>query len=162
MDNLEIFAAKYLIAVPILATLYIIWKLSAKRNELNKFIAMLLAGGLLSLIFAKIGNHFYYHPRPFIGDGVKPLFYASRDNGFPSDHTLLASFLGFAALSYSRRLGAVLLVIAAIVGWARVAAGVHHLSDIIGSFVFTGLAYLVISRLVAAKKKTHKQKTPAS
>jgi membrane-associated phospholipid phosphatase len=40
------------------------------------------------------------------------------------------------------------LVIAALIGLARVVAGVHHLIDIIGSFVFAGIGVLVAGVVV--------------
>ena len=156
MDGLITFAAKDLILLPVLATIYIIWRLKGAKRR--KFIITLLATGLLALSFAKIAAHLYYNPRPFLSDGVKPLFIASHDNGFPSDHTLLAAFLGFVALSYSLRWGVGLLIVALLIGWARVAAGVHHLVDVCGSLVFTGLAYLIVyqiqSRYYRAGPKT--------
>ena len=158
MDGVITFVAKDLILLPVLVILYIICRLKGvKRRD---FFILLLASGGLSLILAKVGSHLYYDPRPFIKDGVAPLFRASRDNGFPSDHALLAAFLGFAALSYSFRWGVGLLVVAALIGWARVDAGVHHLVDVCGSFVFTGIAYLIVSRLHNRRRKTdRRQKT---
>src|SRR5581483_9746743 len=103
MSGLALYLAKYLIAVPVLAVIYLIYSFRGKKRR--EFIIFLIAGGILSLLIAKISNHLYSDPRPFIKDGVKPLFYSSRDNGFPSDHTLLASFIGFAVLFYARTLG---------------------------------------------------------
>lgn len=150
MDNLITFIAKYFILIPVLVTVYLLFKLKGgKRYEMA---TMLVVGGLLSLILAKIGSHLYYHPRPYISDGSTPLFAHSGDpNGFPSDHTLLASFLGFVALYYSKKIGIGLLVIAALIGWSRVAAHVHHVQDIIGSFVITGIVYLIVKNLVRNK-----------
>jgi membrane-associated phospholipid phosphatase len=157
MDSLTIFIARDLILLPVLAMLYIIWRLRGIRRR--NFVIMLLASGMLAVIFAKTAAHIYYNPRPFLKDGITPLFRAAHDNGFPSDHTLLAAFLGFAALSYSMRWGIGLLVVALLIGWARVAAGVHHLVDVCGSFVFTGLAYLVVyhlqNRYMHARPKSH-------
>jgi len=146
MDELIKLIAKYLIIVPVLINLYIFWKLNKADRKRMALIA--LAGGLLSLILAKIGGHFYNDVRPQFRDGSTPLFGHSNDNGFPSDHTLLASFLGFLALGYSRKLGAAVLVCAVLIGWARVAAHVHHLNDIVGSFVITAIAYLAAKFLV--------------
>jgi membrane-associated phospholipid phosphatase len=147
MDGLITFIAKYFILIPIFITVYIFLKLQGKKRK--EMIIMLFCAGLLSMIFAKIGAHLYNDPRPYIKDGATPLFAHSSDpNGFPSDHTLLASFLGFVVLYYSKKAGTVLLIIAALIGWARVAAHVHHLVDIIGSFIFTGVAFLIIKILL--------------
>ena len=55
----------------------------------------LVVGGLIALGLARLGGHFYYDTRPFVRDHVKPLFAHAPDNGFPSDHALLTSFLAF-------------------------------------------------------------------
>src|SRR6185437_16083076 len=94
------------------------------------------------------GGHIISDPRPFVVGHFTPLLPHANDNGFPSDHTLLASFLGYAALRYSRWIGIAALVAAATIGLARVAAGIHHLEDIIGSFVITGVATLVVLLLI--------------
>jgi undecaprenyl-diphosphatase len=69
-----------------------------------------------------------------------PLIPHAPDNGFPSDHALLTAFLGFTILIYSRALGAVLLVIALLVGAARVAAHIHNPQDIVASFVIAAFS----------------------
>jgi membrane-associated phospholipid phosphatase len=86
-------------------------------------------------------------------DGTPPLFAHSGDpNGFPSDHTLLASFLAFGVYRYSKKAGYALMVVAVLIGWARVAAHVHHAVDIIGSIAVTALAYLIVTKLLANHK----------
>lgn len=147
MDSVTIFVAKYVILVPVLAIAYLFYK-SSKRREL---VFLLIVGGILSVILSRIASRLYWDPRPFLRDGVTPLFTASRDNGFPSDHTLLAAFLGYVAIDYSRKLGWALLVVAALIGWARVAAGVHHGIDITASFAITGLAYIIAAHLMKMK-----------
>jgi undecaprenyl-diphosphatase len=155
MDSITTFAARYLIIVPVAAVAYIL--LSLKGRKRKEFLILLLTSGVLSLLFAKIASHLYYDPRPYIKDGVTPLFAHSGDpNGFPSDHTLFSAFVGFAALSYSKRIGAALLVVAALIGWARVASGVHHFVDILGSFALTGIAYLLVSSLIKKQKQVSK------
>ena len=128
------------------------------KNSRKQYLIFLVAGSILALLLAKIGSHLYDNPRPFVNGGVTPLFSTSNDNGFPSDHTLLAAFLAFAALVYSRRLGIFLLVIALLAGWTRVAAGVHHAVDVIGSFAFAGAAVLIVKMLLDAQLKKDKPK----
>ena len=113
-------------------------KLKGRRRE---FAIIFVLGGVVSLLLAKLGSHLYTDPRPFVQGHFTPLIGHTNDNGFPSDHTLLASFVGWLVLAYDRRWGWALLLVAALIGAARMAAGVHHLSDIIGSFVFAGLGW---------------------
>jgi membrane-associated phospholipid phosphatase len=60
--------------------------------------------------------------------------------------------LAFVVLYYSKKWGIFLLVVAALIGWARVAAHVHHAVDIIGSFVITAIVYLAVLKLLENKK----------
>jgi undecaprenyl-diphosphatase len=154
MDSLTSFAAKYLIIVPVAAVVYMLLNLKGQKRK--DFFILLVGVGILSLLFAKVGGHLYDDPRPYIKDGVTPLFAHSGDpNGFPSDHTLFSAFVGFVALSYSKKIGIILLVIAGLIGWARVAAGVHHFIDIIGSFAITGIAYLIVSSVMKKNGSKH-------
>ncbi len=78
---------------------------------------------------------------------IAPLFAHAPDNGFPSDHALLTSFLAFVTFRYAKPVAAALTVNALLVSWARVAAHVHSPIDIVGSFVFSGLAALFVDWL---------------
>ncbi len=151
MDTIIIFVGKYLFGISFVLIAYIFLKLNNTRRK--ELVLLLIGGGLLSLLIAKIGSQLYFNPRPLISDNIIPLFAASDVNGFPSDHTLITAFLGFAALSYSKKLGLIMLVIAALVGWARVAAGVHHFVDVIGAFIFTGAATFVILKVLKYRAK---------
>lgn len=146
MDSLIIFGAKYLIVVPVLVALYLAYRLD--KTERMRFILLVILGGILSFALAKVATHLVTSPRPFVADGVTPLVSSAHDNGFPSDHTLLAAFLAYACLLFSRKLGIALLVIAILVAASRVLAGVHHGIDVIGSFgvalIGTAIAYLIV------------------
>lgn len=158
MDSVATFIGKYLIIVPVLAMAYLLYKTRDKQH----LLIILIGGGILSLVLAEVGRHLYWDPRPFIKDGVTPLFSASRDNGFPSDHTLLSAFLAFVALLYSKKIGGGLLLVAALIGWARVFAGVHHAVDIIASFLITGVAVITVDQLLKRyyHAEQHSRKVP--
>jgi len=74
-------------------------------------------------------------PRPFVELGFVPLFPHAPDSSFPSDHTLVGVALVGPMLWRSPKLGIWLLVWALLVGFARVAAGVHYPTDILGSAI---------------------------
>lgn len=159
VDGFITFCAQYLIVVPILATGYLLYSLDAKTRK--QYLILLVCGGVLTILLAIVGSYLFDNPRPFISDGVTPLFSSSLDNGFPSDHALLAAFLAFAALVYSRRLGIALLALAVIIGWARVAGGVHHAVDMLGSFVFAGVAVLAVKMALDKRLKKINPKVPS-
>ncbi|HRN90621.1 MAG TPA: phosphatase PAP2 family protein [Candidatus Saccharibacteria bacterium] len=147
MDIFIIFVAKYFIVIPIIATIFVAWRFK-NRKDILKFILVVLVGGILSLILAKVASMLWYNPRPFVVGNFTPLIPHAADNGFPSDHVLLASFLGWTILRYSKKIGIGVLVVAAIIGISRVMAGVHHPIDVIGSFVVSGL---VVGLMVLAE-----------
>ncbi len=146
MDKIVTIVAKYFIVFSVIGVGILLIRLKGRIRF--QFLALLAVGGVLSLIFSKIGSHLYTNPRPFVQGHFTPLISHGADNGFPSDHTLLASFLGWASLPYSRKMGVALLVLAALIGGARMAAGVHHLIDIIGSFALSALGAWLAGMLV--------------
>jgi undecaprenyl-diphosphatase len=94
-------------------------------------------------------------PRPFVVDHTTPLIAHGADNGFPSDHTALATVVAAVVFAWQRRAGVALLAVAVIVGASRVAAHVHHVPDILGGLaagiVAAALAVLLV-RLVPWQK----------
>lgn len=137
MHELIKIVASYFIVIPVAGALYML--LVVKQRLRLELLASLVVGGVLSLLLAKLASHIYNDPRPFVQGHFTPILPHSNDNGFPSDHTLLSAFVGWTILHYSRRVGIVLLVVAGFIGAARMAGGIHHLSDVLGSFVLAGL-----------------------
>lgn len=155
MHEITILVAKYFIILSGVGFLYVLYKIP--RNEKINFVALAILGGILSLVLAKLASHFINDPRPFVQGHFTPWISHAADNGFPSDHTLLAAFLAWLCLAKSRKIGGTLLVVALLIGLARMAAGVHHSWDILGSFVIAGIGYLLarfIVRLVLKPKAT--------
>jgi len=144
MDTFFIFGAKYLIILSVLIAAWFFYKFPHKR-KLAIFGFCSLA---LTFILAKIGAHFYNDPRPFVTEGFTPLIPHAPDNGFPSDHMLLASALPAIIIYYSRKYAIVLWIIAIIIGLSRIYVGVHHRIDVVGSVIFavvaTGIAHYVL------------------
>lgn len=141
MNTLIIFIAKYLVFVSAaVAVVYFAKQPRQKQKEILIFAVILLP---LSYVFAKLVSHFYFDPRPFVEGNFTPLLPHAPDNGFPSDHTLLGAAIAFAILHFNKKLGLLLLFLAALVGVARVFSGVHHTVDIAGSLIIAGLIYFL-------------------
>jgi len=95
-----------------------------------------LAGCLAAAVAAGLGlvlERTLDRPRPFVALAFAPLFAHAADSSFPSDHTLVGVALVGPLLWRRPRLGVVSVGWACLVGMARVAAGVHYPSDIVGS-----------------------------
>ena len=139
MDTLIIFIAKYLVFVSAaIAVFYFLKQPRQKQKEILIFAVVLLP---LSYIVAKIVSHFYFDPRPFVVGHFTPLLPHAADNGFPSDHTLFGAAVAFAVFHFNKKLGVLLLFFSILIGFFRVLAGVHHISDILGSIIIVGLVY---------------------
>ena len=102
---------------------------------------------LLSTIVAigidKLLNQIINSPRPFVVDDVTPLFAHVADNGFPSEHTLLAVVVALLIYLRNKKMGIIFLLVAIAIGIARVLAGVHHMVDVIGSVLIRVCAVVV-------------------
>lgn len=150
MDSVIVFVAKYFIVLSVLIVAWF-WLRSNKSTQI-KLAVRLVIGGVLALVIAYIAARVYYDPRPFVTEHIKPLFAHAPDNGFPSDHVLFISLLGFTVLAYSRKVGALLLAVALAVGGARMAAHIHSLQDIVGSFAISALAAAVATWITRIRR----------
>jgi undecaprenyl-diphosphatase len=93
-----------------------------------------------------VARNSHTDPRPFVENPhVKPLFEHAPDNGFPSDHSVAAGLIAALVLMRRHLVGELFAVGAALIAWARVAAHVHHLQD-----VLTGLALGAAAAVIAA------------
>ncbi len=130
LDILIIFSAKYLYLFSV--TLFITyWFITHRKKDFLFFALFVLSISFLTSILA---SHLYYNPRPFVVSNVTALIAHAPNNGFPSDHALLTGTLASIVSVFSVPFGAVLWVLAILVGVARVMAHVHHTLDIMGSY----------------------------
>ena len=149
-DYLLIFGAKYLFVFSLLYALFLFVKSSPETRK------QILITGLISLplilIVSLIARELYFNPRPFVVGGFEPLIPHEPDNGFPSDHTLLTAALASVFIFFHRRASVVLWILAALVGLSRVFAGVHHLTDILGSVAIAILVSSVVYKILKLRK----------
>lgn len=143
--DVTIFAAKYLVFIAaLLAVLMLAVRL--RQQPRSQLLWWACAAGLLlvlSFAFAKIGGAVYNDPRPFTTSHVPPLIPHAADNGFPSDHALLAAALAALVALVDLTWALPLVILAVFVDWARVGAGIHHVVDVGGASVFVAIATLV-------------------
>ena len=88
---------------------------------------------ILAVMLSEVIVSFVYRSRPFVALGLAPLFAHVADSSFPSDHTLFGvSFIGPLVWRWPRWGGWVVAWVL-LIGFARVAAGIHYPTDILGS-----------------------------
>lgn len=132
---LIIAVARFLIYVVLaLTTILMVWQ----KQKLSIFIYGFCVG-ISSIIIARVLSLFYYNSRPFAVGNFRPMISHLPDNGFPSDHTLLAASCAVVIYRINKRWGVFFFLIAAAIGFARVFAGVHHAIDIIASLIIAPL-----------------------
>lgn len=151
MTQLTIIAAKYLIVVPLLLLVWTFWRAGSEARR--TLIRRGLLAGVIAIALAKTGGALYNEPRPFVAHHFTPLIPHEADNGFPSDHTLLAFTCVFLLLG-QRAMGWALLagLFAAAVACARIASGLHSPLDISASILFAGFAVGVSTLVFRAQR----------
>ena len=93
------------------------------------------AGAVLALIIAGVIGDIHYVARPFVSGHYSPLFAHADDASFPSDHLSALGGIAAGAWFSSRALGVATTLLAAAVAFARVYAGVHSTTDVVGGFL---------------------------
>ena len=103
-------------------------------------LSLLLANGVV-----KLCNLVYFRPRPFDSlTDVHLLFYKPWDPSWPSNAGAVGFAFATAVWLSHRRLGALMLVLAALFAFARVFGGVHYPTDVLaGAGIGIGAAWVV-------------------
>jgi len=125
----------YLVGVLWLAALF--WR----RNRLTRaLVVRMIIMVVLAYGLSKIGDTLVSDPRPYLVEGIPPLIPVAQDNGFPSDHTLLAASLTASLWWLDRRLLSPFALATVLVMLGRLGVGAHHTLDVVGSLVIVLLA----------------------
>jgi undecaprenyl-diphosphatase len=121
------------------AVLYYLWQKPHHRGHYGSRKAVVLAIMSIVAAFAVKGlvSFVWTRSRPFVTDPHLLFMPFNVDPAsFPSGHTLLATTIA-ASLYFSgyRKVGAILMVCAVLVGLSRIAAGVHYPTDILAGLI---------------------------
>ncbi len=143
MIALIVFAAKYLIVLPVIVAFGYLFITNRKRDYLTYAVIVLI----VSYAFGFVAGQLYNNPLPFVVENVAPLIAHAANNGFPSDHVLLAGALAGIVSAFNLPLGIFLWLIAVLIGIGRVLALVHHPIDIVTSLLISALSALLVWRL---------------
>lgn len=134
------------VIVAIVALLFLVpWtgeRLPRRQGAVTGTIAAALALAVNQPIASAVDRARPYVTHPH----ARLLIDRSHDPSFPSDHATGAFAIAVAVRFYDRVAGALLLVLAVILSFARVYAGAHYPSDVIGGAAI-GAAVALLLRL---------------
>lgn len=104
---------------------------------------------LLVVIYlaSKVLAGVFSDPRPYLVTHTRPLAPVAADNGFPSDHVLLASAFTAVLWWFDRRMLIVGAALTVLILVGRLAIGAHHTIDVLGSVGIVVVAFALILRL---------------
>ncbi|MBI2097121.1 MAG: phosphatase PAP2 family protein [Candidatus Sungbacteria bacterium] len=132
-----IFAARYLAYIAALVPLVIFWETEQRHKEAVKKVAAAYAAALIVRFgVVELIRLWVVSPRPFmlLGEAVRLIPHESSSS-FPSGHAAFFFSLAASFWFYHRKSAYVLALAALLIGVARVMAGVHWPSDILGGAV---------------------------
>jgi undecaprenyl-diphosphatase len=142
----------YILGISFFAYLY--YTKYAWREKIELFLAAVVTVVLSRGVLTEIIRLLYQRPRPFTALQFTPLFPDSAWS-FPSGHSTFFYGLSTVVYLYDKRWGTVFFIASVIITFARVAAGVHYPSDIIGGAIIgvcSGLfGYYAVRRYLAPK-----------
>lgn len=141
-----LFGTKYLYLFII--AMAIIYFVLPPRQKQKDIIILSLLYLPLAYTFAQIVAYFYFDPRPFIVGHFQPLIPHIADNGFPSDHMLLSSAIASILFVHNKKIGVLAWIIAFVVGFSRVSAGLHHWIDVMGSGLIAILVMVFVKTYI--------------
>jgi undecaprenyl-diphosphatase len=144
LTNLVVLIAQNgIVVLPVAVVVLWLWP-RAYGDWVREPIIAGCAAAVLAFATGLVLERVLHRPRPFLELGFTPLFPHADDSSFPSDHALVGIALVAPLLWRALVPGSALVAWALVVGLARVAAGVHYPSDILGSAVLA----LVLDALV--------------
>ena len=129
-------------------------RFSAFRQRNIRVCFESLAAGLAArFIVTELIRFFYSRPRPFeVLADVNILLYREGGGSFPSGHATFFFALAAGIAFHYPRVGVLFFAVALVISFARVAAGVHWPSDILGGAMIgiaTGfLVHAIIKRFL--------------
>lgn len=152
-DALIVFFARWYFYIVLAVFVYAAWQgYRGIASNLYNYAVALIAALIARFGVAEIIRYFYHHDRPYVAIAGLPHLLTDNAYSFPSGHTIFLFALGAVSHFFNKKLAYFLYVSGLVIGLARVAAGVHYPSDIVGGIIIgaaTGVCvYLLAERFL--------------
>lgn len=138
LRSLAVFCGTLLLFVLAAAFAVLAYRYRARLDW--RLAARVAVSGAVALVLTQVLLRVVHDPRPYLAEHYTPLAHVSADNGFPSDHTLVAALLSGWAAWFSRRALPAFAVGTLLIAVGRLAIGAHHSLDILGSVAIAALS----------------------
>ena len=157
LDLLGIFFAEYLSYILVLFLLYFLFWPKKDRIKNRAMVLVSLAAAIIARFVVKtIIIFFYERPRPYVNLSLahKLISVSSSENfqSFPSGHAMFFFALSTVIYCFNKKLGIFFLICSTIISIARIFAGIHWPSDILGGAVLGIMVGVIISWLYIKNK----------
>ena len=117
------------------------------KNILFVLSSTVVAWGITDILKSIIAS-----PRPFIiFDNLNPLFLHGGMDSFPSGHATFFGALSFSLFLINKKVGILFMIGALLVGFARIASGVHFPIDILFGYIVGFIIVLIFNLIFKAK-----------
>lgn len=127
-----------------------LWFVKHLREQAIHTIITIFVASAVTLFLKEIFNI----PRPYVTHGLEAMAgYSVRTDSLPSLHTTIAFALATIVTLHNRRLGILLFILAACIGFGRIAANVHYPLDIFVGAILGSLVAILIENLRIPKHK---------
>ncbi len=117
-----------------------------------KEIVLVFFSGVLAWLTADVLKILIHTSRPFTAlQNVQSLF-PETGYAFPSQHATFFAAIVLSVYFVHKRVGAMFIVFALLIGIARIISGVHFPIDILGGFILGSLIAVILNKFAFSKK----------
>lgn len=147
LDFVIVFFAHYYVFVfPVLALVYYYFhqdRINLQQTIISQIFVIIISRGIITEAI-----RFYYNrPRPYLVHSVTQLITKNSEASFPSGHTIGVVAAGVALWLVDKKLGWFVGVSGLVIGFFRIAAGLHYPLDVVGAILLAFPSALVGDKL---------------
>lgn len=160
VDAIVVFFSEYVIYILVGIFFFLVFKISSWKERITTFFLGLLSVIISRGILTPLIRFLYERERPFIALDLEPLTSHAASGSFPSGHMTFIIPLVFVIWGMNKKAGLYSFVAAILMGVARVASGLHWITDIAGGLVVGVFAFFISTRVLKFKQTKHATTAP--
>jgi len=155
LSTLTVFFGEYFPYLVAASLLFPILMKPTLRERLRFLAEALIAALVARLVFVELIRLFIERLRPFAADASVVALLEETSFAFPSGHATFFFALATSVFLHNRRWGSAFYAAALLISLARIAAGVHYPTDILGGALLGSLVAWLAHRFFTTKTPAH-------